>query len=63
MKNFILLCALGFGLFAKLAMRECDLFDIPDQTGKVIIVTGGNSGMHLPSCLKSYFDAKCRFGF
>lgn len=39
----------GLSLFSLFAMRECDNFTIPDQTGKVMIVTGGNSGTVLSS--------------
>lgn len=31
-------------LFSYYAMKECENFSIPDQSGKIMIVTGGNSG-------------------
>ena len=40
-------CVVFIAAYVKLAMRECDSFDIPDQLGKIVIVTGGNSGASL----------------
>jgi hypothetical protein len=39
-----LLIGVGVSLFSHFAMKECENFTIPDQSGKVMIVTGGNSG-------------------
>jgi D-alanyl-D-alanine carboxypeptidase len=39
-----LVLACGVALFINSAMKECDNFTIPNQSGKVMIVTGGNSG-------------------
>jgi hypothetical protein len=39
-----LFVGVGISLFSYTAMKECENFTIPDQTGKVMIVTGGNSG-------------------
>lgn len=40
----ILIFAIAIVGFVKLGMKECNHFEIPDQTGKIMIVTGGNSG-------------------
>lgn len=43
----IVFLGMGATLFSYYAMKECENFTIPDQTGKVMIVTGGNSGMSI----------------
>lgn len=42
--SLIVLIGISFSAFTYFAMKECENFTIPNQNGKVFIVTGGNSG-------------------
>ena len=41
----IVLAVAGFSVFVRFAMQECKSFSIEDQTGKVVVITGANSGI------------------
>lgn len=41
----VLVASIGLAIFAKYAMQDCKNFKIDDQSGKVIFITGANSGL------------------
>ena len=52
---YILLFIIGFAIFIKISILECKKFNLKDQTGKIFIITGANSGLGLFS---SYYLSK-----
>jgi NAD(P)-dependent dehydrogenase (short-subunit alcohol dehydrogenase family) len=48
---FVVVLAIGLIIFVKIAMRECGNYTVPSLSGKVVVITGANSGLGYYSSL------------